>query len=407
MIRAMLAELSTVILLSFDGVRSDYLDRDPLPAFARVAREGLRADGLVPVFPSSTFPNHVSLATCAPVDRHGIVANTFVDRARGRFDYANDASWIEAEPLWAAAERQGARAATFFWVGSETPWHGVGSTYRETPFNGRVRESEKVDRILEWLDLPAAERPRLVMSWWHGADHEGHLGGPDAPSVREAMKRQDAQLARLLAGLDARGAWAHTTLLVVSDHGMTAQGESVDPMAPLEERGIAGSFLSGGPFGFVTLETPARAADAAAAIAALPGVEAWTSAAIPETLRYRFPGRTGDVFVLADAPLRLGGGRPLLDLRVALGDLLGRRRGGHGYDPARTPEMLGIFLAIGRGVPPGARIAAPRALDVAPTAARLLGIEPPRDCEGKAIDAISPSASPTTRGIGGSATARW
>jgi predicted AlkP superfamily pyrophosphatase or phosphodiesterase len=105
------APAPTVILLSLDGVRYDYLDRDELPAFARIAREGLRADALEPVFPSSTFPNHVSLATCAPADRHGIVANTFQDRTRGGFDYSNDASWIEAEPLWVAAERQGERAS--------------------------------------------------------------------------------------------------------------------------------------------------------------------------------------------------------------------------------------------------------------------------------------------------------
>src|SRR4029450_9076013 len=112
----MLAEAaSLVILLSLEGVGAGYLDRDELPAFARVAREGLRAEGLVPVFPSSTFPNHVSIATCTPVDRHGIVANTFVDRARGLFDYSNDASWIEAGPLWVAAARQGGGGGALFW----------------------------------------------------------------------------------------------------------------------------------------------------------------------------------------------------------------------------------------------------------------------------------------------------
>jgi predicted AlkP superfamily pyrophosphatase or phosphodiesterase len=389
----MLAELATVIWISLDGVRADYLDRDPLPAFARVAAEGVRAEHLVPVFPSSTFPNHVSLATCATVERHGIVANSFVDRARGRFDYGNDASWIDAEPMWAAAERQGVKAAAYFWVGSETPWQGVAATYKKTPFDDTVTEAEKVDQILAWLDLPAAERPRLVMSWWHGADHEGHLHGPDAPETHAAMKEQDAQLARLLAGLDARGAWTTTTLLLVSDHGMTKQGESADPMLPLAAEGIGGRFLSGGPFGFVTLDDPARAADAAAAIDALPGIEAWPSDAVPEAFHFRRPGRTGDVFVLAEPPLRLGGGSLMLDLRFALADLFGRTTGSHGYDPAHVPDMNAIFLAMGRGAPAGARIAPVRALDVAPTAARLLGIAPPRDCEGTPIGAIAPAGA--------------
>jgi arylsulfatase A-like enzyme len=263
-----------------------------------------------------------------------------------------------------------------------------------SPFDDSVTEAEKVDQILAWLDLPADTRPRLVMSWWHGADHEGHLHGPDAPEVHAAMTEQDAQLARLLAGLDARGAWQRTTLLLVSDHGMTRQGESVDPMLPLRAEGIGGSFVSGGPFGFVRLDDPARTADAAAAIDALPSVEAWPSDAVPEAFHYRRPGRTGDVFVLAEAPLRLGGGSLMLDLRFALGDLFGRTLGAHGYDAARFPEMNGIFLAVGRGVPKGARHAPVRALDVAPTAARLLGIEAPRDCEGIAIDPIAPASDP-------------
>jgi len=395
----MLAEAaSLVILLSLDGVRPDYLGRDELPAFARMAREGLRAEALVPVFPSSTFPNHVSLASCAPVDRHGIVANRFVDRERGVFDYANDASWIEAEPLWVTAERQGVRAATFFWVGSETPWQGVAATFREAPFDASVTETEKVDRILGWLDLPPAERPRLVMSWWHGADSEGHDHGPAAPETREALRGQDRELARLLAGLDARGAWASTTLLLVSDHGMSELGGSVDPLDVLGERGIAGRFVSGGPFGHLFLDDPARAGEAAAALDALERVEAWTAAALPERFRYRHPTRTGDVFVLAEPPLRLGGGSLVLDLRVALGNLLGRTLGLHGYDPARSPEMRAIFLALGRGVPAGARTGPVAALDVAPTVTRLLGIEPPRSCEGQPIETILRPEAPRTEG---------
>ena len=96
--------------------------------------------------------------------------------------------------------------------------------------------------------------------------------------------------------------------------------------------------------------------------------------------------------MLAEPPLRLGGGSTFLDLRFALGSLLGRTQGAHGYDPARYPEMRGIFLATGRGVPAGVRSGDVAALDVAPTAARLLGIEPPRGCEGRPIEAIVPPA---------------
>ena len=88
------ARQPTVVVLSWDGVRHDYPDRTTLPNLARIARDGARAERLVPPFPSSTFPSHVTLATGARVDRHGIVANAFRDRTRGPFVYLNDASWI-------------------------------------------------------------------------------------------------------------------------------------------------------------------------------------------------------------------------------------------------------------------------------------------------------------------------
>jgi predicted AlkP superfamily pyrophosphatase or phosphodiesterase len=113
---AAVAPQPVVILLSWDGVRHDYPDRTALPALARMAQQGVRAARLLPVFPSTTFPNHVALATGTYPDRHGILDNQFCDRARGFFFYGNDASWLEAEPLWVSAERQGVKAGVFFWV---------------------------------------------------------------------------------------------------------------------------------------------------------------------------------------------------------------------------------------------------------------------------------------------------
>lgn len=377
-----------VIVLSWDGVRHDYLDRADFPGLGRMQAHGVRAERLVPVFPSTTFPNHVSLATGAPVDRHGIVDNRFWDRERGPYAYSSDASWIEAEPLWVTAERQGVRAATYFWVGSETDWHGARATYRKAPFDASVGEAEKVAQIVAWLDLPAAKRPRLVMSWWHGADHVGHRKGPDHPDVVAALREQDRHLQGLLAALDARRTWDHTTLLVVSDHGMTAVDTSVDVEAPLARAGVRARVVRGGSVAHVFLADPADTGRAERALATLEGTAVYRADALPEAWRFRAPGRTGDLVVVTTPPRTFhrpdAGDRALL----ALGRLLGWRSGMHGYDPA-LPDMGAIFLALGRGVPEGRRLGAVSSLDVAPTVAALLGIDPPRDAEGRVVPAIA------------------
>jgi predicted AlkP superfamily pyrophosphatase or phosphodiesterase len=365
------AEPPVVVLLSWDGTRSDFPERAETVALARMQREGARATRLVPVFPSSTFPNHVSLATGTYVDRHGIIANRFKDDAGRQFDYSNDASWIEAEPLWVAAERQGVRAATYFWVGSETDWRGRGATYRMAPFDASVGEAAKVDQILAWLALPVEQRPRLVMSWWHGCDHVGHEEGPDSPNVAAQLRAQDAQLARLLAALDARGAWGHTTLIVVSDHGMAAFDSAVDAEAVLERAGVRARVVNGGGEAQVHLADEGQRDAALAALAKVEGLAAYTPEQLPVRLRSFFPGRSGDLTLIATPPTILG------RMRTARG-------GAHGYDPERA-DMGAIFFALGRGVPAGAKLDAVRAIDVAPTVAALLGIDPPLQSEGKPL----------------------
>lgn len=385
------AEAPLVILISMDGVRYDYPDRSTLPGFERMEREGARAERLVPVFPASTFPNHVALATGTYADRHGIVDNHFYDRARdAEFSYENDASWLDAEPLWSTAERQGLRAAVFFWVGSETDWGGFGATYRKAPFSSMTSEDEKLEQLFAWIDLPANERPQLVMMWWHGADSMGHRKGPDHPDTYAALVAQDEYLQQLLEGLDARGAWAHATLVVVSDHGMTALTREVDFDPPLDAAGLAPRVIrraSHAQFFFEQEEDSERKeaiAQAERALQGIEGLEVVRHDAIPEAWRFRHKDRTGDLMVVTSPPYYLARKGFWYRLQSTAQWLLGWTLGGHGFQPDH-PDMGAIFFALGRGVPAGAKPGVVRAIDVAATVSDLLGIEPPLQSEGHSI----------------------
>jgi predicted AlkP superfamily pyrophosphatase or phosphodiesterase len=378
----------TVIVLSWDGTRWDYPDRATLPGLERMARDGVRAGRLIPVFPTSTFPNHVALATGAHTDVHGIVANVFDDPELGLYRYSKEARFIAAEPIWIAAERQGVRSAVFFWVGSETDWRGARASYRKTPFDSGVGEAEKVDQILGWLDLPADARPRLIMAWWHGADSTGHSHGPDHEDITSDLIEQDAQLQRLFEGLDRRDAWGHTTLLIVSDHGMTVTGEPLEVLPPLRARGIAAKIRRGGGFGYVALEDPGRTAEALEVLGRIAGLRAYRSDALPPELRGYSPRRTGHITVIPEPPNVIWSPRNFTaQAWVAGSSLLGGKFGLHGYPPDHA-DMHAVFFALGRGVPSDLALESVRSIDVAPTVAHLLGIDPPRDAEGVPIPGV-------------------
>ncbi|NBT01356.1 MAG: alkaline phosphatase family protein, partial [Betaproteobacteria bacterium] len=105
-----------VILIGIDGFRADYLARSNAPTLQALAQGGVQVKGMVPVFPSLTFPNHLSLVTGVHPGQHGIVNNNMRDplnpqRFRlGASEVIRDPFWwSETTPIWLSLKRQGKR----------------------------------------------------------------------------------------------------------------------------------------------------------------------------------------------------------------------------------------------------------------------------------------------------------
>ena len=217
----------TVILISFDGFRWDYPSKMPTPNLARLMMRGVHARNLIPSFPSKTFPNHYSIATGLYPAHHGIVANNIFDPPTGRLfatakrEEVRDPMWWGGTPIWTLMELNGRTSAPLFWPGSEAPHQGVSPTYSQ-PYDEAQPHSTRVDQILQWIDLPTAQRPRFLTLYFEDTDDAGHDHGPDSQEVRDAITRDDGYVGRLVDGLTQRGILDRINIVVVSDHGMAA-----------------------------------------------------------------------------------------------------------------------------------------------------------------------------------------
>ena len=102
-----------VVLVSMDAYRWDYHELYDTPTLDKIAAGGVRAESLVPAYPSKTFPNHYTLATGLYPDRHGIISNTFYDEELQHLYRIGDRSAVEngafynGEPVWTTVERNG------------------------------------------------------------------------------------------------------------------------------------------------------------------------------------------------------------------------------------------------------------------------------------------------------------
>ena len=75
---------SKVLLISFDGFRADYLSSEHTPFLQELSKNGARSEGLIPVFPSKTFPNHYAIAVGLYPENNGIIGNSMVDTVMGK-----------------------------------------------------------------------------------------------------------------------------------------------------------------------------------------------------------------------------------------------------------------------------------------------------------------------------------
>ena len=216
-----------VVLVSFDAFRHDYFKRYHPEALTEIAERGVRASAMIPSFPSKTFPNHYTLATGLYPGHNGIVGNTFYDPSRDQWYHNNDSAavgdgtWYGGEPIWVTAERNGVKAGTFYWAGSEAEIKGRRPSYWVL-YDKKVPNASRVDSVVSWLRKPPSARPHLVCIYFSMVDDTTHKFGPDAPQTAVAVAAVDHALRRLLDSIAVLPFRDSMNVVVVSDHGMAS-----------------------------------------------------------------------------------------------------------------------------------------------------------------------------------------
>ena len=233
-----------VLMISIDGLMNDYIERNETPNFDRFISEGVKAEYMIPVFPTKTFPNHWSLATGLYVENHGIISNSFYDyELDARFSYGapdgqHDERWWGGEPIWVTAEKQGKTSVNFFWPGSEVTFDGLQST-KWVDYDGSIPDSTRIDSIAAWFNPEGDVQADFGTLYFSFVDSQGHRYGPDSPEVDEAVVEMDTLFGYFMQKLDEVGLSDKINVLLVSDHGMAAQSEDkvvfIDEIINLED----------------------------------------------------------------------------------------------------------------------------------------------------------------------------
>jgi predicted AlkP superfamily pyrophosphatase or phosphodiesterase len=344
-----------VLIIAIDAFRRGYLDSFPAPAIMRLAKTGVFGAGMRPAFPTVTFPNHVTLVTGRWPEDHQF---RYEDRGKEK-------CFIRAEPIWVTAVKQGLKTATMFWPASECNFDGYRPTYWHM-FDDHFPEEKRVAQILEWLDMPAKDRPAFMTLYF-----DAHAAGsPWSDKGRAVVERVDGMIGLLTRGLESRRLVDSVNIVITADHGygeldathITLLSTVLDTNAVDVE---AGGFIA---------RLRAKNGDQDAVIAAvkrLPHVRVYRREDIPEHMHFRNDPSMVQwpIFVVADEGWRVAKGpRPPRPGESA-------KSGGHGMDNAYESERV-PFIAHGPAFRPGTTLPVFDTINIYSLLAHLLGITP-------------------------------
>ena len=373
----------SLLLVSFDGFRADYLDRFDLPNFRRFIARGARAEAMRPVFPAITFPNHYSLVTGLYPGRHGIVENSFFDPVRNAaYSFRNDATvtdgtWYGGEPIWVTGETQGMVAACFFWPGSEAAIKGVRPTFWNK-YDGTISNGVRVATVIDWLRLPPARRPHIITLYFSDVDSASHRAPIESGDVEKAVIAMDAALGLLLDGIDSLPERDRVIVMLTSDHGManTSAAQTVQLGSLVDTSNIRPSF-SGPVTGLHVTGGPDRARAVRDQLnAKLTHGRAYLRADLPERYHLRETPRAGDVVVVMNEGWTMA-------TSIITRGLIQNAWGEHGWSPDEA-SMRAIFLIAGPGIRRGITIPEVENVDVYPLMTELLGLKAAAGIDGRA-----------------------
>lgn len=262
-----------VVLITIDGFRSDfYLDESwGMVNLRQMKERGIYAEGVNPVFPSSTFPNHTTIMTGVRSAEHGIYYNNqFASDGTGEwFWYANS---IQAPTLWDAVSEAGLKSVSVNWPVSVDAPIDYNIPIIKEPGISRlqaIKKHSKPEGLFEEIEQYATGKmgnldfsmqedyllldqnlaritaylikkykPALTTVRLSLTDNFQHEQGRDGDKVRRVVAGADRSIKTILDGIERAGILDETAVIVTGDHGFVNRHTLLAPNVWLKRAGL-------------------------------------------------------------------------------------------------------------------------------------------------------------------------
>lgn len=221
--------VNPTLVMSFQGLRADKLDeflstnQYTSYLYENFVTGGVKADFMVPQFPASTFPNHVSMMNGKYPENHGIIGDKYYHFTEGKLQLLdpsryekNSRYWSRADPFWRSA-----------WTGAKLTvggsfWPGCVVVGKETDlfldYDKSYKMDDRLDHIVNWIEKFKTE---LSLFFTDEPYATGKKYGPDSPEYAAKIKEIDRYIGDLFQKLAQANLYDKVNVVVVGDAGMS------------------------------------------------------------------------------------------------------------------------------------------------------------------------------------------
>lgn len=242
-----------------------------LPNFALFFEKGAIIEKIEPVYPSLTYPCHVSILTGVYPHKHGINHNEKVAVGRNDSPWFNQASDVQAETLLERAKTNGLSVCSLSWPvtgGMDIDYNmpmivPIGYTGDNPLQFFRKNATENLleayywkygrhlmgkDRSLDLFTMAIAPdlikdfgQPDVMLIKMCDLDSVRHKHGVNNSYVKEQLKKHDTELGVLFEAVKRYGNYKDTNFIVLGDHGQSDVEFVLNLNKIFEEHGLISS----------------------------------------------------------------------------------------------------------------------------------------------------------------------
>ena len=412
-----------ILILSFDALGGkDFEFMKTLPAFEEFFRDASICTNVRSVYPSVTYPCHVSVVTGKYPKNHGVVDNTLMNPSRLESpDWYWQDRYIKVDTIYDLAIDSGMKVGAFLWpvTGKSRIQYNFPEIFPNRFWDNQIFVSlrngsplflldlfRKYKHVLDGIRQPFLDEfvtecvvdtihrktPEMMLVHFTDLDTARHEYGVDSVEARDAILRLEKRFARIVSALKDANLYSETVISIFGDHFQLDYANKVMLNEKLADHGL----LSFHDKKIIDWKVMAKSCGGSAYIYFHPSFNDWDGVTDflevlkgdPENGIERI--FSNDEAVLAGADpncafmLEATDGHVFVDV---IGEGYKGKLADHGYHPTSKNDYKTFFAMSGPGVKKGKRIEEMSLVDIAPTWSKLLKLEL-EDVDGIVLDIL-------------------